>query len=156
MTALAAPVAPRKRQTVALRKRARFLELIRDGYSVRKACEELKIPRRTLYDHRNADPDFAQDWDDAWEQGADLLEDLALSMAASGSELMTIFLLKGRRPQRYRDNVRHEVDARLTVTVEDARAELVSRFEQIASHRQAAIDGKSKQLEPAAQPTDVA
>jgi hypothetical protein len=155
MVALDAQLTQPKRAAVGARKRKRFLELVRDGYSIVKASEAAGIPRKTVYRWRNADPDFAAEWDEAWEQGADVLEDDLLERTKT-SDLLLIFALKGRRPARYRDNVRHEVDARISVTVEDARAELVSRFEQIASHRQAAIDGKSKQLTPAAQPTDVA
>lgn len=144
--ATAVQVGQPKRATIAARKRKRFLELVRDGQSIKKAAAAANIPRNTVYRWRQEDPDFAHEWDEAWEQGADHLEDIALSRAEDGSELMTIFLLKGRRPGRYRDNVKHEVDARISVTVDDARLELAKRFGMIEDHRARAIEGTSREL----------
>jgi Homeodomain-like domain len=131
------------RQGDVERKRARFLELLCDGESVVRAAAGAKVGRRTVYDWRNADAEFAREWDEAWEQGTDLLEEVALKRAVNGSDLLLIFLLKGRRPQRYRDNVRHEVDARLTVSVEDARAQLEQRLAVIEDHRRRALPATS-------------
>lgn len=55
------------------------------------------MPRRSLYRWRHADPDFAREWDDAWEQGADLLEQVAYERAVNGSDQLLIFLLKGQK-----------------------------------------------------------
>lgn len=144
--ATAAQVARPKRAAVSERKRARFLELLRDGQPVTRAAEGAKIPRRTLYYWRGEDEEFAQAWDAAYEQGTDYLEQVAHDRAVDGSDLMLIFTLKGRRPSKYRDNVKHEVDARISVTVDDARLELAKRFGMIEDHRARAIEGTSREL----------
>jgi hypothetical protein len=150
MVATAAQVAQPKRAAVGERKRRKFLECLRDGQSVVKSAAAVGVARRTVYHWREADPDFAHEWDEAYEQGTDFLEDVLQDKALTSDQpAFLIFALKGRRPTKYRDNVRHEIDAKLTVTVSDARAELAARFDQIASHRQAAIDGNARQLEPA-------
>jgi hypothetical protein len=113
----------------------RFLESLSDGQPVTRAAEEAEIPCRTAYNWRREDEAFARAWDEAWEQGTDRLEAVALERAVNGSDLLLIFLMKGRRPTRYRDNVRHEVDARLTVSVEDARAQLEERLAAIEDRR---------------------
>jgi hypothetical protein len=120
-------------------KKDRFLELLRAGQPVTRAAEAAKLKRRTLYDWRKTDPEFAHAWEEAWEQGCDALEEVAIDRAIKGSDLLLIFMMKGRRPERYRDNVRHEVDARLTVSVEGARKELGQRLDLILEHRRQAL-----------------
>jgi hypothetical protein len=117
------------------KEKLRFLELLAAGSSVIRAAAAVDVARRTLYEWRAKDPEFAQAWDEAWEQGTDFLEQIALDRAEKGSDLLLIFLMKGRRPGRYRDNVRHEVDAKLTIDVADARLELAKRFGMIEDHR---------------------
>src|SRR5438046_2635871 len=128
------------------RKRRKFLEHVADGLSIVKAAAAANVSRQTVYNWRRDDPEFARDWDDAYEAGTDLLEDKAQDRALDGSDLMTIFLLKGRRPQRYRDNVKHESDVRVTIDVNDARTELAKRFGMIEDHHARAIEGTSREL----------
>jgi hypothetical protein len=78
---------------------------------------------------------FAAAWNEAYEQGTERLELVAQERAINGSDLLLIFLLKGRGPTKYRDSVRHEVDARLTVSVEDAREQLERRLAAIEERR---------------------
>lgn len=106
-------------------KRQRFIAELADGNTVTGAAQAADVARSTAYDWRNDDPDFRQAWDSAWDQGADLLEAEALRRAVHGvdkpvtvagereivreySDTLLIFLLKGRRPERYRDNHRVE------------------------------------------------
>src|SRR5262249_30864904 len=131
------------RQRDVERKRAKFLELLCNGESVVRAAAGAKVGRRTVYDWRKADAEFAREWDDAWEQGADLLEQVVYQRAVNGSDLLLIILLKGRRPRRYRDNVRHEVDTQLTVSVEDAREQLLARLKMVEDHRRRALPAGS-------------
>lgn len=85
------------------------------------------MPRRTVYDHRTRDENFARAWDEALEEACDLLEAEARRRGVEGidkpvyhegvkvdtikqySDTLLIFLLKGARPHKYRDNHRHEV-----------------------------------------------
>ena len=103
----------------------KFLEWLRRGYSVTKACEQIGITPRSAYRHRGAYTEFADQWDEAMEQGADELEDVAVKRAIEGvdhpiyqqgikvgtekiyNENLLMFLLKGKKPEKYRE--RHDL-----------------------------------------------
>ncbi len=104
---------PRTRRT----RKKRLLQALAAGLSVKAACEVAGIGRRTAYDWRNEDQEFASAWDEAIETGTDALEDEALSRAMNGSDTMLIFLLKARRPEKYRDTHRVQHDGGLRVEV---------------------------------------
>src|SRR5690606_18484748 len=77
------------------------------------------------YRLRKEDPDFAAAWDEAMEQASDALEVEARRRAIEGwdepvfyqgmetgmvrkfSDTLLIFLLKGARPEKYRDRIDH-------------------------------------------------
>lgn len=81
----------------------------------------------TAYGWRKDDPAFAKAWDEAKAIGLEALEDEALRRAFEGydkpivhmgiitdtvkeySDTLAIFLLKGGKPEKYRDNVRQEI-----------------------------------------------
>lgn len=99
---------------------------------VTAACRAVSIARSTAYDARNAHEDFAAAWDAAIEEAADLLELEARRRAHDGieepvfgsggtgvgtvevgtirkySDTLLIFLLKGARPEKFRDRVSAE------------------------------------------------
>src|SRR4051794_16810457 len=90
-------------------KTERFLEALRAGRSVAAACRAATYTRSVAYVWRRDDPDFKAAWDEAVEEGTDALEDIAFDRAATGqSDTLTIFLLKARRPEKYRETVRQE------------------------------------------------
>lgn len=118
-------------------KRAKFLEAIADGKSVTSACEIAGFARFVAYDWRKVDPEFAQAWDDAVEAGTDKLEDAAIQRAKNGSDVLTIFLLKARRPEKFKDRVYNEHVGKdggpiQSEDVSSARDELASRIAAIA------------------------
>lgn len=113
------------RTKVTAKKKEQFLEaLIETGGNVTKTCDMIALPRKTLYEHRKKDKQFAEDWDEAVDKGIDVLEDEAKRRAFEGvqepiyqkgelmdyvtrySDTLLIFLLKGHRP-KYRE--RHEI-----------------------------------------------
>jgi hypothetical protein len=63
-----------------------------------------KIDRGLVYDRRKADPEFAKAMDAAYEEAADTLEAAAL---ASPEPVLKIFMLKGMRPEKYRERFEH-------------------------------------------------
>ena len=96
------------------------------------------MPRQTVYDWRAADSDFAAAWDDALDQAADTMEREAFRRAVEGveetvygrvdrysdgeigkvrkySDTLLIFLLKGARPEKYRERQQVEHTGRLEV-----------------------------------------
>lgn len=90
------------------------------------ACKVAGVPRRTAYDRRESDEQFAAAWDEALEAAADVLEAEAVRRAVQGvekpvyqggemvgtvqeySDTLLIFLLKGNRPEKFRE--RHTVE----------------------------------------------
>lgn len=116
-----------QRRGRAAAQRKAFLAALSDGLSISGAARQAGVARGTLYHWRDDDPDFAMGWRDAEEAGADALEDEALRRAVSGlvepvfyggkevgevrkySDSLLVFLLKARRPDKYRDRVSAEV-----------------------------------------------
>jgi len=87
----------------------RFIEALGSGATVSEACDEVGIGRRTAYDHRQRDEQFALRWADAIERGTEELETEAKRRAMDGSDTLLMFLLKARRPETYRERteIRH-------------------------------------------------
>ena len=62
--------------------------------------------RRALHRlRRQRDDQFALAWADVEEASTEELERVAVRRACEGSDVLLIFLLKARRPEKYRDNV---------------------------------------------------
>jgi hypothetical protein len=76
-----------------------------------------------MYEHRKTDESFARAWDDAVEAGADALEDEAVRRAKESSDVLLIFLLKGRRPGKFKDRavLEHDITDRLADRLAAAR-----------------------------------
>ena len=104
----------------------RFLSILSQGSSVTAAAEQSGIGRRTVYDWKANDPEFAAAFEDAWQRGIAVLEDEAVRRAYTGTERavyqkgvqvgtvrdysdsLLIFLLKSRDP-RFRDKATVEM-----------------------------------------------
>lgn len=102
-------------------KRAKFLQALESGASVAKAAKAAGWSRRSAYNYRSSEEGFFKEWDDAVEAGTDLLEDEAQRRAVEGvkkpvyqggkrvgyvqeySDTLLIFMMKGRRPEKYRE-----------------------------------------------------
>ena len=87
----------------------KFIDNLRETGNISKACIVAKISRPTAYAERERNAVFAQEWEDALEHIADDLEDVARQRAVDGSDVLLIFLLKGLKPDKYRENKRVEV-----------------------------------------------
>lgn len=127
------------------KRRKALISILREtGGNVTKACEIAGIGRSAAYEWREADPEFALEWESAIEAGTDELEEEARRRAFQGvnkpvfykgekcgfvkeySDTLLIFLLKGRRPERYRE--------RFDVEVKDARKRAEIAIEQMMRH----------------------
>lgn len=104
---------------------ARFLEELAKGLSHSAASAASGLAKRTAYDRRAADPEFAKAWDEAEQTGTDRMEDELLRRAVDGvdepvfylgqvvghvkkfSDTALIFALKARRPEKYRERFEH-------------------------------------------------
>lgn len=112
---------------VAQSKRDAFLEHLRNCGCILDACRAAGLRSSTVYSLRKKNPDFACAWDEALETGLDVLESEALRRAMHGDEepvfyqgqqvgtvrkradALLMFLLRTRRPGRYRERVGVEV-----------------------------------------------
>jgi hypothetical protein len=127
-----------------VKKGAEFLQVLRDtGGNVSRACMAIGQNRRRVYEWREKDPVFAQAWDEAVDSGTDELEEEARRRAFSGvdepvfyqgeqcgevrkySDTLLIFLLKGRRPDKYRENVRTELTGKGGGPIETAATVII-------------------------------
>lgn len=89
--------------------KAVFLRVLAKDANVTAAAKAAGIVRRYAYDARESDPAFAAAWDSAREEAIDALEAIAMRRARTQSDTLMIFLLKGNRPEKYRETVRTEV-----------------------------------------------
>lgn len=93
-----------------------FLAALRHMPVVSHACEIVDIERSTAYRAREADPEFAQAWDDAMEAGIDRAEKAAMQRAVDGWEEPVID--KGRLAYRYERVVAKEQHSETGAEVE--------------------------------------
>lgn len=82
----------------------KFLKALRETGSVGKAGKIAGIGHTSLYRWRQEDEVFAAKWDLAAELTADGLEDECRRRAMAGSDNLLMFLLKGLRPERWRES----------------------------------------------------
>lgn len=107
-------------------QRQKFLLALSDTGNVKLSAQASGLCRSGWYVLRRDDPEFAKLWDEAMELGVEGLEDEAIRRAHDGvekpifhngkqcgsvreySDVLLMFLLKGRKPEKYRDNKRVE------------------------------------------------
>ena len=82
------------------RKQALFLKALTETVNVTLSCRKAGVPRRTVYDWREADAAFADRWDEALEEGIDLLEAEVHRRAFEGVERPVYY--KGERVGEWR------------------------------------------------------
>lgn len=125
-----------KRET----RQAAFLAAYRECGTVRHAAEAAKVARSQHYEWM-ADRDYASAFEDAQQEAADALEREAVRRASEGlrrykfdkgvpikhpetgepyfeheySDSLLIFLLKGAKPEKYRERVEHSGEVRALV-----------------------------------------
>lgn len=109
-------------------KREQFLTALDEfNGNVSKALESAKLSRSAAYDWKNEDEDFSSAWEDIVEATTERLESEAWRRAHNGvergvyyqgervatereySDSLLMFTLKARKPEKYRDNVKHEL-----------------------------------------------
>jgi hypothetical protein len=112
------------RTKVTAKKKEAFLTRFIETNNVSAACRMIGVSRRAMYEHRKTDEKFAAEWADAEEEIADNMEAEAHRRAVEGvekpvgfyrgtpgayvqeySDTLLIFLLKGARPEKFKDRV---------------------------------------------------
>ena len=106
----------------ARHKKNALLIAFGESGNLTEACKIASVGRRTHYDWLANDPEYVLQFADAQESAADYLEKVARDRATGGqdaeemkgktrgSDLLLIFLLKGLRPWKYRDNAKPDAE----------------------------------------------
>jgi len=110
-----------------LERQRDFLAAYAECGNIRVAAERANIDRKTHNYWLAHDPNYAAAFEESKEQAADLLEQEAWRRAVEGvkepvyqkgqlvgevtkySDTLLMFLLKGVRPEKFRENIRQEV-----------------------------------------------
>jgi len=105
------------------KKRAVLAAYAKSGRLV-YSCKQAKTDAFMHYYWMKTDPAYVTAFADAQELVANLLEEEAIRRATKGprpSDTLLIFLMKGARPEKYRDNVhiKQEVSGEVTLTWSD-------------------------------------
>ena len=81
--------------------------------------EESGISRQTAYRWKDEDKEFSSNWDQALDDGVDMLEGIALNRARKNSDTLMMFLLRAHIPQKYRErfdfNLKNDPEFKRTV-----------------------------------------
>ena len=120
---------PRKRGTQAQQKKA-FLAAYAELGTIVHACRAANVPRRTVYNWRQADEDFALALHDAGQDVRDDLVKEAIRRAKDGSDTMLIFMLKALDPAMFRENVKVEHSGRIAHDLEGLSDEQLDKVAQ--------------------------
>ncbi len=83
----------------------RFLAALAVHCNITQAAKDAGVARRTVYDRREANPDFAEKWDDAIEEAIDAIEIAVYTESLKGDMQTARWLLSRRRPQVYGDRM---------------------------------------------------
>ena len=129
-------------------RKDRFLDCLIKNANVSKSCEQSGVSRRSIYEWRHLDDAFAAAWDEAVELGTDALEDEAIRRGHEGveepvyqggvlvghirkySDTLLIFMLKARRPEKFKDRISTELTGKAggPIQVENARDRITDRL----------------------------
>lgn len=111
------------------KRRKIFLDQLAVGASISFAAEAAGGTVSNFRAWKKADPDFAQDWEDAIESGTDFIEDVALERALTKSDPLMQMILKARRPDKYDRGSKLELSG--GISVEGSKAKLLNRLAKL-------------------------
>lgn len=110
-----------------------LVAVVESGGNVTEACRSSGLTRSAIYVWRKDDEAFAAAFDEALEHGTDAMEDEVTRRAFQGveesvfyqgkkcgavtrySDTLAIFMLKARRPDKFKDRVASEFTGTLTI-----------------------------------------
>jgi hypothetical protein len=135
--------------------RPKFLKAFAETGTVIEAAKKAGVGRRTVYDERQRNETFALKWAEIEEWTTEEMEQEARRRAVLGveepvfykgelvshvskySDTLLIFLLKARKPEVYRENVRVEHGGSVNVKVEELDRGIEGLMEELAPGSQA-------------------
>ena len=106
-----------------------FLAALEIQGNVTASAKAAGVTPKTCYQHRRQNPDFAELWQQALERSADELEVEARKRAKAGSDVLLMFLLKGLKPQMYRES-------RATIPPSELNKLIENEFERLAKQKE--------------------
>jgi len=127
-------------------KKRLFLSSLESTGIVKRALEKSGLPLKTAYRHKNKDTEFEKAWDIAIESAMDLLEGEAYRRAFEGvkepvfrkhgqvgeitkySDPLIMFLLKGNRPEKYREKFDITKTVEITVKAESLSNDMLAKI----------------------------
>ncbi|MEN6358351.1 MAG: terminase [Armatimonadota bacterium] len=122
------------------KKREIFLQALSETGIVSTACSAAGIVRATAYKHKSEDVKFEAEWEDALESAVDAMEVEAHRRAVTGclepvfyqgeevghirrySDTLLMFLMKSRKPEKFRDNHSVELTGKDGAPINDCSA----------------------------------
>lgn len=125
------------------RKKEEYLELLRAGGRRHASARAIRIDPGTVVNHRREDPDFDAACELAEMEADDEVEDALRMAAISGNVTAALAWLYSRRPERWKDERRHEVSGvngkpiEMNVSHEDIDAAIDQRLEELAAREKA-------------------
>jgi hypothetical protein len=120
---------------LAPKRKEMFLEEFRKHGNVSQACRATDVPRRVCYRWKEEDEAFVADWEEAKADAGDTLEEEARRRAVDGtlkpvwhkgefvgsvrefSDTLLIFLLKGAKPNKYKDRWEGKLDGKMDLNM---------------------------------------
>ena len=85
------------------KKQSAFLAAFAKCGTITKAAEAADIARQTHYDWMKNEPNYPALFAQAEQEAADALEHAARERALAGSDTLMIFLLKGLKPEKFKE-----------------------------------------------------
>jgi len=135
-----------------VKKRAFLAAFSRCG-SLSRAAKRAKVDRRTHYNWLKDDPWYVQAFKQAVIEAGDSLQDRLTEMAFDGNVTAAIFLLKGLKPERFRERTENVNLNKLDLNqMSDAMLEKLAELylrQSLGTDDPAAIEAARKQLEAA-------
>lgn len=89
-------------------KKAKWLAAFGKTHNVSASCASIKINRNTVYEHRKADPGFAEKWQTEEDRVLDAIESKLYASAIGGDRVCMFFVLCNRRPESWRHKAQLE------------------------------------------------
>lgn len=130
-----------------------FLQTLSSTGNVTAACRAADVGRRTVYEHREKYPQFADAWDDSLEAALDKLEGVLWKVGADGNTRAIELVLKARRPI-FREGHKSEVNVNNNTLVIEGQDPLDLLKSRMADMRERMIEGGVEVIAEALEPSD--
>ncbi len=114
----------------------RYLRALQKVGTLTGGCRAAKVSPHTVYQWREVDIEFVVREHQAREACADALEEVVIKRAMGRSDILAMFMLKGMRPAKYKDNSRVELTGKDGGPIDidiDSRESLTGRIAGLAA-----------------------